>query len=1393
MAAPRHAGQWMIGSLARYHQQGLRARFLLMFYLVTLLSMSVIGYFGFSTASNALRSKATELVAGYTGEAANKMDILQDLVRSDLVYLGHSQDLMKYLYWEDLRDEQKMAYWRSIVEDRIQGFASAYAYYYKIRFIGADGEERIGIKRDLHSGKISITPAGELWNDKDKDYFIRGMKLADGESYASTLSPNTEKGQIEKPLVPVVRFVMPVIGDNNVRYGVIVISLLADRYFQYAREANQIEASRQYYLIDGEGEGEYLFHPDQSKTFGRVLGHNAHFETDFPGVLERTKQFEQQQTLSSHGKILSLRHVHPNSGRHENGFILVGVADESVALAELNSFILFFFLLCAVVVVVVLAASRYYVGGLMGPLEFVTRQLQRLGRGETNREDLEYRADDEISRMLNSSRTLMANMERQAAQADVISKGDFSVEIPLLSDLDRLGIALNNMTRMLRESRGEELRNNWLKDGVSQLNQTLTGDLTRQQLADTAISLAGRILEAGRGVFYRFDKDEQTLELLGSYMFTEREALGNRFRLGEGAVGQAARERKPIILHALDDAAPIVTGTLSMPPRHTYTYPLLREGELVGVIELASFERYDDLKLEFINRAAEVMASFLYIVEQHGQIRGLLLVSEEATRQALDQSRRLQDANTMMEEQQLQLQQQTEELQASNAQMEEQQQQLQQQAEELMQTNAQLEEQQQLMAQQAQELERKNQDLNRSRDDLNQRAKELELASQYKSEFLANMSHELRTPLNSVILLSKMLAMNEEKHLSEEEVKRASIVHHSGEELLRLINDILDLSKIESGKMELNLNSIASSELAADFQDQFSATAQEKKLEFKVEDRLRGEFVSDRDKLSQVLRNLLSNAFKFTKQGCVTLRFENSGRSDFPLRIAVIDTGIGIAQDKQHLVFEAFQQLDGTISREFGGTGLGLSISQRFANLLGGTIELQSSPGEGSTFSLLLPMAIEHGKEAWEAEPTSFNREHLGAPVTALGRTRFQVHDDRTNLKTSDPVILVIDDDPGFCEALMMLNKQLGYKTLVASSGQEGLRMAKAYRPLGILLDLGLPDMDGGEVLHKLKSDRELRHLPVYVISARDKAQANLHERIVGYLQKPVSESQLADAEAKILLEVARQSSKLLLLEGQSLTRAKLVEILSEEDIAVTAVAKLPEAVEAMKTASWPLIVVDLARNEDEKESAEVCRILLEAAPEIRLILYSQEVLSADEEAALRRYTDSIIVNAPHAEQRMLENIERFLHDVPSGTEPLNGLTNTAKPEQSGKKLEGRRILVVDDDPRNLFVITSALEQHGAQVDNALNARKGLEYLRRQGADLVFMDIMMPEMDGYEAIRQIRSDARISRIPVVALTAKALKADHEKALESGADDYLSKPVDYEVLVNMAKVWCEEKR
>ena len=1413
--------------LDRLHltRMGIRAKFSILFYLVTLASVSVIGWYGYIHASDAYRGKAAEVDAGYTLEVAQRIENFLHRVPDDLNFLSEYYALARYLYWGDLGHEAKATYWEAVTRDTFRSFVASRDYYYKARFMDDDGRERIKARYDRATGTVRFETGEELQEKRHYDYFRKAMVLEKGRLHVSPLDLNREHGKIEKPYTPVIRYAQPVVGANNVKYGALVLNVYADAFLDFIREAG--EERRAFYLVDQQGE--YLYHADPEHAFGHLLGHATSFREEFERLFGRIQGGE-EGTLFDEGLIVSYKRIHPNPADPGYYWTLVGVVDEEVALSNLRDFKFVFIALLLVVLVLVFAASRYYVGGLVRPLLGVTSQLQRLGRGEVVAERIDYAPRDEIRQMLDSTDRLLRNMERLADRADAIAQGEFSGEVELLSEGDRLGGAINNMTRMLREGREQDSRQNWLKDGVGQLSHALSGDLGPRELADKAVSVVGRYLDVGRGVLYVLSHDESRLDLLGSYMYTERETLGNHFKLGEGAVGQVAVERKPIeLVHIEEGVAPITTGTTSHVPHYTFTLPLIRDEVLYGVIELAAMEPFDELQREFINGASEVIASFLFAVLQREKIRNLLAETEESARQAREQSERLQEANTQMEEQQQQLQQQAEELQEANAQMEEQQQQLQQQTEELQQANAQMEEQQQQLQQQTRELERRNRELVASQSDLDQKARELELASKYKSEFLANMSHELRTPLNSIILLSKMLTMNNAKHLDGEEVKRASVIHNAGEELLRLINDILDLSKIEAGKMELHLAPLHSLELAREFQDLFSETAREQGLEFRCEDSFDGEFTTDRDKLAQIIRNLLSNAFKFTKQGVITLRVERSDNPHLPVRVAVIDSGIGIPVEKQRLIFEAFQQADGSTSREYGGTGLGLSISMRFAQLLGGTIELSSSHGQGSEFAVLLPLVVEAAGSVVAPLHEPLNLPHAPAkpfvapgaesasaplveataripapssaaevPITTGARIMVgekeveEVHDDRANLKSSDSPVLMIDDDAAFAGAVRDLNRKLGYKTLIALTGREGLRMAKTYHPKGILLDLGLPDMDGSEVLSELKANRELRQIPVYIVSARDKDAGLLAKGIAGYLRKPVDDTQLADAEAAILALGGAEGKRILVVEGTGLRADAVADLVGERGVAVEGVEGGAAAMARLEQGVCDLVIVDLALM-DDAECRRFCPALRERFPRLPLMLYGEQGVDGDQEARLREYTDSIILKTPNAERRMLENIERFLKGVPDGESASTG--GAIPPtEEEGRRLDGRRILVVDDDPRNLFVITSALESQGAAVSTALNGRKALEKLEEKRLpDLIFMDIMMPEMDGYETIRALRDDARLKALPVVALTAKALKADKEKALAAGADDYLAKPVDYEVLVNMARVWCEERR
>ena len=1328
----------------------LKAKFATLFYAISLSAMLIVGWYGYENAKDAYMKAALDLAKGYTSEVSVHIEDVLQLSHNDLDFIANGYAIQKHAYWIDLGDEDKQHQYHEIVADTLRGFVVSYPNDVKIRIIDTDGHEHVKVRRNLETNLTQISSNSELEDQSQRDFFKQTMLLSKGQVFVSSLDLNTEKGKIEIPHLPIVRLATPLIETNKVKYGIVVVNVLAESFFKYIRDANNNKQERVFYLVAPNGD--YLFHPNSEKTFGSLLGHRANFEQDFPNLLAQIKQ-NKKGVITDANNIVTYQTIYPALNNDENYWLLIGVVPTAFALKDLLNFEYTFLVLSLLVIILIFLSTYYFLGNLMRPLEFVTHQLRLLGRGEVKVEMLAYSGQDELSDMLESTRILVTNMERLAKQADAIGKGDFSGQVEVLSEQDRLGAAINNMTLILQTVKQEDQRRNWLRDGLEQLSKALTGDLNSGQLADISISLLGRYLSAGRGVFYSYNAQTQLLELLGSYMYSERHQVGSNFKLGDGAIGQVARERKPIFLTTVNsDYPPIVTGTSSSAPLYTYTYPLLREEILLGVIELASFDHFDGVKLTFLQEATNTIASFLYTVQQNERIKELLVISESAEKEARDQSKRLQEINAQMEEQQQQLQQQTEELQQTNAQMEEAQQQLQQQ----------------------------NRRLVESQEELDDRAKQLELSSQYKSEFLANMSHELRTPLNSIILLSKMMLSNSEKHLSDDEVHQAEIIHSAGQELLRLINDVLDLSKIEAGQMELHLEKIVSKNFLMELHELFEHSAKEKNLSFELQDNLHGEFISDINRLSQIVRNLLSNALKFTEVGGVSLSISRNGNAKLPIRITVKDTGIGIPEEKRKVIFEAFQQADGSISRQYGGTGLGLSISLRFARLLGGTIELSSVVGQGSEFSLLLPETLSETPSAPAQIEPNFLPSH----------DETKIFDDRAQLNSQDSVILLIDDDALFGQALLEINRKLDYKTLLATTGKEGLELAHRYQPKGILLDLGLPDMDGTAVLHEIKTQPELADIPVYIVSGREKDAALMQEGILGYLQKPVDDQQIGAAEADLLAFIRQTAAQtVLVVENGGITAEQIIKLVDSHAVSVLKATAADDMESLLTKHPCRLTIIDLD-SRSVTQALDIAQRLRQINANMNFVFFGQQTLSDEDEARIYPYSDSIIIKTPQSEQRLLKNIERFLAKTSLNIESKTSLIS--QNNNSGGRLVGRHILVVDDDARNLFVITAALEKEGAKVDSVLNGHRALEFLEKNSVDMVFMDIMMPEMDGYQTLTALRNNPALAKTPVVALTAKALNTDREKALISGADDYLSKPVDYEVLISMAVVWCAGK-
>ncbi|MBF0621903.1 MAG: response regulator [Magnetococcales bacterium] len=1384
---------------------GIRSRFYLSFYLVVVLSISGVSYYGYHTAHDVLYGKALALVSQKTERLSKQIENILYDVPADLIFLSSAYALHRTLFWQDLAVANKVTSWRTQVLETFDSFLKARTHYVSIRFFDQNGDSTIELLSDDHLHSASHRGEGVLrMVDANVRLSVQYYLEGDRQDYfALPMSFNTRDGKIEKPFLPVVRFAQPVIGENGVDYGTIEVRVDAKYLFETLQKAEQQE-DWDFYLVSADGS--YLYHADAQKQWGALLGHDASLSQDFPALFAQLAN-NSTGIVDIDDHVMSYKRISLKRTDESHVWYLISSVNQTAVMESINFFIIVFIGILVTTLAMALLVSRVTIDSVLKPINAVTRQLERLGKGEMVQEVIHYSGQDSIAEMLVSANRLMDNMANTITQVESISRGDYKQRVVLLSQKDQLGTAINTMSQILQDSQSENRVQNWLNEGIGQLSRQLSGDLSLQVLSERALSFVARYLEAGQGVFYDIQQDDTGIELtlVASYMFTERHRISNRFRLGQGVIGQVAREKKPILLKNISRTErEITTGLVTSKPLNSMTLPLVYQEALQGVMELVSFIPFDKNHQTFLDQATDVIAVALFSARQRMQVKQLLDLAEEnakvvkvqnrklqASNDRMEiQQRQLQEANNQMEEQQQQLQQQTEELQHSNAQMEEQQQQLQQQTEELQQTNAQMEEQQQQLQQQTEELESKNEALRTSRDEINSRAKQLEEANQYKSDFLANMSHELRTPLNAIIVISKMLFMNEEGKLDEETVKRAQVVFDSGNDLLRLINDILDLSKVEAGRVDLHWESFSSVDVAEELNALFIESFREKSLRFVVEDQFQGVLTSDRNKLVQVLRNLLGNALKFTQEGQVTLKFERNDDHNCACRILVSDTGIGIPQDKLAQVFEAFRQVDGSISRQFGGTGLGLSISRKFVDLLGGTLSVSSVAGEGSTFTVCLPLEIDN------AHVVSNSVTRISQPPTRQQKPLISETEPESitlseeNLKQpagDGPAVLVIDDDIHFQDSIVLINRQYGHRVLLAETGRQGLAMAAKHRPQGIILDMGLPDMGGDQVLRTLKTDPDLKDIPIYVISAQDRDPTLLENGVMGVLQKPVTDDEIVAAEVALLGAVSQQVYRsILMVEGLTLKQDLIENRIVETGGRLTVSHSAKEGLALVEKQSFDLILVD--HDLDDMDCVVFCEQIRVHQPDVALIIYGSGSFGESRASDLRRFTDSIIQQAPSATQRLFEDIDRFLSKTERGTAQESVSLSAIS---SDKLLEQRRIMIVDDDPRNLFVLTASLEQHGAVVITALNGLKALALLKKESVDLVFMDIMMPDMNGYEAIEQIRADADLMHLPIIALTAKALKEDRQKCMDAGADDYLSKPVDYEVLVNMAKAWIEK--
>jgi CheY-like chemotaxis protein/signal transduction histidine kinase len=811
----------------------------------------------------------------------------------------------------------------------------------------------------------------------------------------------------------------------------------------------------------------------------------------------------------------------------------------------------------------------------------------------------------------------------------------------------------------------------------------------------------------------------------------------------------------------------------------------------------------------------ESIGIVLNTIEANSRTEDLLLQSQSLAAELQSQQDELKKKNEQLEQQAESLRE-SEEL-------------LKSQQEELQQTNEELQEKATLLEKQKAEVEAKNREVEEARWAMEEKAEQLALTSKYKSEFLANMSHELRTPLNSMLILSRQLSENKDDNLTPKQVQFAETIHSSGGDLLSLINDILDLSKIESGMMGIDTSDVSFAEVSDQLDRSFRQVAVDKKLDFNIErhESLPRSMHTDEKRLQQILKNLLSNAFKFTEQGQVTLRIEPAApgmkfyqeslnRTERVIAFSVSDTGIGIPADKQRIIFEAFQQADGTTSRKYGGTGLGLSISREIARLLGGEIRVVSTPGEGSTFTLYLPLAYApapasgngsgQAKDAARALSAAMASPapatvSSSAAVAAPGWTSTaisdmeaafvaasEISDDRNSIFDGERVVLIVEDDLNFAHILLDLAREKNFKGIVATRGDAALALARKYKPDAITLDIKLPDRDGWTVLDRLKHDPNTSHIPVHIISGEEQRQRALHLGAITHLQKPVSREDLASAFDNITAFADRRVRRLLVVEDDDTQRMSIVELIGNGDVTTTAVATGQEALDALQAEPFDCMVVDLKLPDMtgfeliEKIQKDLGRA------DLPIIVYTGKELTAKEETQLRRVADAIIVKEVSSPERLLSETALFLHRVEANLpEPKRRMLEQL--HRRDPVLAGRKVLIVDDDVRNIFALTSALESHNMEVVHAENGQEGIDTLRSTpGVEAVLMDIMMPGMDGYEAIQAIRGMEQFKHLPIIALTAKAMKADRDRCIEAGASDYISKPLDIDQLLSLLRVW-----
>ncbi len=969
----------------------------------------------------------------------------------------------------------------------------------------------------------------------------------------------------------------------------------------------------------------------------------------------------------------------------------------------------------------------------------------------------------------------LATTKRIARQ---IALGDYSVRAAE-DEKDHLGeiaSALNEMTTSLQTSFDKINRNEWKQTGLVKINEILTGNKREEEIANDALVHLADYSKCLTGAFYIME--DQKLVLKSAYGLELR--MKDQYLPGEGIVGQVFVNKQLKLLediHTEDFVVTFSVGQLRL--SHMVWLPLMSKGECYGIIELGGDKKIEDIHLDFFQEACGIITLEIIAAKSRQHIRMLLEETQAQSEELQMQHSELENLNTELEAQ-------TQRLQASEEELKVQQ-------EELLQSNQELEERSKL-------LEEKNQLIASRNLEIQKKAEELAMSTRYKSEFLANMSHELRTPLNSILLLSRLMVENVDENLTEDQIESAKVIQSSGTSLLNLIDEILDLSKIEAGKMSLEYEPVSIRALCNEVNKMFRPLATEKDIQFDtyIDTSVPEQIETDRLRIEQVLRNLLSNAIKFTQKGEVRLSVMTDPQQKDFIQFVVSDTGIGIDTENQQIIFEAFQQADGSTRRKFGGTGLGLSISREIVRLLGGHITLESKLGEGSTFTINIPMyqladqsveelTIDSGLDTLSTSEEVKNLVLEENDPYTVANIPDEVEDDRDHIQIGDRLILIVEDDTDFAKALLKYTRQHGYKGIVLVRGDQVLPVAERHQPLAILLDIQLPVKNGWEVMEDLKSNPRTRHIPVHIMSSHQARKESISKGAIDFINKPIALEHMDQMFRKIEDALRKHSQKVLIVEENPKHAAALSYFLNNFNVVSEIKDNVEESIDTLLHSKVNCVILDMGLpDRTGYDTLEAIKIH-EGLENLPIIIFTGKNLSHAEEIKIKHYADSVVIKTAHSFQRILDEVGLFLHLVEENqSEGKNKINKLGLLEDV---LYGKTILIADDDVRNIFSLTKILEKYKVNVISAVNGKEALEQLNHHpDVSIVLMDMMMPEMDGYETIQTIRQIAAYKDLPIISVTAKAMTGDREKCIQAGASDYISKPVDKDQLLSLLRVW-----